>query len=296
MENPAYDVSLFKDFADAVRLSLANEGHDVSHVQHDDHAAVMLYFKVARYDIGAQPRGIKKPIDFQCPAEHLTGLQRLEHTILTGADLKPYRSRQSQNTEFQDGLFDHWNIHHFHLGKNTEKDGFIERTDDLLFCLIDETSAYFIKIASHDSSPWVKKELISIIHQNWPAVLDHCRLKGISSVELNYQDDDLGKLRKAGLASILDMEDGTFYIEPGMGRTMGGLHVQDLMRADKISRIADSVQGVISETWAEISDNARILGYHFRPQVSLKLFETAPYQYWDIIEPDSGYRFRISVR
>ena len=91
------------------------------------------------------------------------------------------------------------------------------------------------------------------------------------------------------------MEDGTFYMEPGVGRTMGGLHVQDLMRANKISHIADWVQREISETWAEISDNARILGYHFKQPVSLKLFETAPYQYWDILEPETCYVFRISV-
>ena len=296
MGNPEYDINLFKDFADAVRLGLTTQGHDVSHVQHDDHAAVMLYFKMARYDIGAKPRAIKKPVDFRCPAEHLIGLQQLEHAILTGTDLTPYRSRQSQHTEFQDGLLDHWNIHHFHLGKNTEKDGFIERTNDLLFCLIDDTFAYFIKVANHDSSPWAKKELITIIHHNWPDALDHCRARGISSLTTDLQDDDLGKLRKAGMVTILDMEDGTFYIEPGIGRTMGGLHAQDLMRADKISHITDWVQGIISETWAEISDNARMLGYHFKPPVSLRLFETVPYQFWEILEPESGYRFRINVR
>ena len=296
MGNPAYDISLFKDFADAVRLSLTTQGLDISRVQHDDHAAVMLYFKMARYDIGAQPRDIKKPTDFQCPPERLTGLQRLENAILTGADLTPYRSRQSQNTEFQDGLFDHWNIHHFHLGRNFEKDGFVERTNDLLFCLIDDTFAYCIKVASHDSSPWVKKELITIIHRNWPDALDHCRARGISSLATDLQDEDLGKLRKAGIVTILDMEDGTFYIEPGIGRTSGGLHAQDLMRADKISHITDWVQSVISETWAETLENARKLGYHFKLPVYLRLSKTVPHEYWDILEPKSGYVFRINVR
>ena len=269
MENQRYDISLFKDFADTVRLSLRTQGHDVSQVQDDDHAAVMLYFKVERYEIKALPRSIRKPVEFNCPPEHLAGLGGLEQAILTGADLRPYRSKNTQNTEFQDGLLDHWNIHHFHLGSRPEDDGFVERTNDLLFCLIEGSCAYFIKIASHDSSPWVKKELITIIHQNWPEVLDNSRVRGVSSLETELQDDDLAKLRKASLATILDMEDGTFYIEPGIGRTMGGLHAQDLMRADDIRRITRRVEGVISETWAEISGNARKLGYHFKTPVSL---------------------------
>jgi len=296
MANPEFDVNLFRDFADAVRFGLANQGHDVSRVQADDHAAVMLYFKIGRYHIEALPRSIKKPPDFQCPPEHLAGLEGLERAILTGTDLQPYRSKQTQNSEFQDGLLDHWNIHHFHLGNRIEEDGLIGRTNDLLFCLMEDNCAYFIKIASHDSSPWAKKELITIIHKNWPSTLDSSRARGISGLEPKLQDEDLGKLRKAGLVTILDMEDGTFYIEPGIGRTSGGLHVQDLMRADKVNRLTDWVQGVISQTWTEICDNARKLGYHFKPPVSLKLFETVPRQYWDILEPESGYRFRINVR
>ena len=295
MGNASYDVSLFKDFADAVRLSLTTQGHDVSHVQNDDHAAVMLYFKMDRYDIKAPHRSIKRPVDFLCPPEHLVGLQGLEHAILTGADLQPYRSRQTQKTEFQDGLLDHWNIHHFHLGNNFEEDGFVERTNDLLFCLIDDTCAYLIKITSHDSSPWVKKELITIIHQNWPAALENSRVRGISSLEAELQDDDLAKLRRAGIVTILDMEDGTFYIEPGIGRTMGGLHARDLMMADKIRRITNWVEREISKTWAEISGNARMLGYHFKLPVSLTLYATVPYEHWDILEPESGYRFRVKL-
>ena len=99
-------------------------------MQNDDHAAVMLYFKMDRYDIKALPRSIKRPVDFLCPPEHLVGLQELENAILTGADLKPYRSRQSPNSEFQDGLLDHWNIHHFHLGNNIGEDGFVQRTNE----------------------------------------------------------------------------------------------------------------------------------------------------------------------
>ena len=295
MESARYDVSLFKDFADVVRRGLTTQGHDVSPVQSDDHAAVMLYFKIKRYDIKAMPRSIKRPVDFRCPPELLVGLQGLEHAILTGADLQPYMSRQTQKTEFQDGLLDHWNIHHFHLGNNFEEDRFVERTNDLLFCLIEDSCAYFIKITSHDSSPWVKKELITIIHQNWPAALDKFRIIGISRLEVELQDDDLEKLRKRRLVTPLDMGDGTIYIEPGIGRTLGGLHVQDLMMADKVNRITDWVEGAISETWPEISDNARKLGYHFKLPVSLTLYETVPSEHWEILEPESGYRFRVNL-
>ena len=294
MANPEFDVNLFRDFADAVRISLTNQGHDVSQVLDDDHAAVMLYFKMERYEIKAVPRSIRKSAEFNCLPRHRVGLERLEHAIRSGDDLRPYRSRNTQNTESQDGLLDHWNIHHFHLGNRFEDDGFVERTNDLLFCFIEEVCAYFIKITSHDSSPWVKKELITVIHQNWPEALDNSRVRGISRLSSELQDDDLAKLRKANLVTMLDMGDGTFYIEPGIGGTMGGLHAQDLMRADDIGRIADRVEAIISDTWKHVSDSARKLGYHFKTPVSLTLYQTVPHVYWEILDRESGYRFRIN--
>ena len=289
------EIDLFSDFAKATRQSLGSQGFSLSRVQDDDRAAIMLYCKMQRYAIEDRPRKIYKAATFQCPSHHQIGLLGLEKAIQTGSSLKPYRSKQIDNTGYDDGLFDHWKTHHFHLGTKLGEDGFVERTNELLFSLIGDDSAYFIKIAPHNSSPWAKKDLITTIHANWPDVLNHYLVKGIDRLEHDISDGDRKSLRDAHVMTFLEMEDGTVYIEPGIGRTLGGLHVQDLQKADELKRIASWVERTISENWEQISDNARRQGYHLKPNASLSLCETVPHLYWDILDRESGYRFRQPV-
>ena len=292
---PEFQVNLFKDFAEALRRSMEIQGHDVSDVRSDDHAAVMLHLKTERYAIPARPRTIETSIQFRCPPDRVEGLHGLEEAISMGAELRPYRSRRIENTQFLDGLLDYWNIHHFHLGVEIEADGFVERTNELLFSLVGHDSAYFIAIMRHDSSPWAKKEIITIIHENWPDLLENCRVRGVNELMYELQDRDRQELRKAGVSTFLDMPDGTIYMEPGLGLTGGGDHCLDLMDANRVKRTAALVESRIAANWKEISANARKQGFHFNGRVSLSLFRTSPFRYWDVIEPESRYFFRIYV-
>ncbi len=64
-------MNLLKDLANVLRNQIKAQGYDVSHVQNDDHAALMLYSKVLRYTIEPLPRDIRKAAGFQCPQQHL---------------------------------------------------------------------------------------------------------------------------------------------------------------------------------------------------------------------------------
>lgn len=290
-----YRLSLFKDFAYALRRGMAMQGYDITSVRDDDRAAVMLQLKKERYEIQVRPRKIEKPVGFRCPSGRSDGLYGLEKAISAGVDLRPYRSRRIENAQFLDGLLDYWNIHHFHLGRIIEAEGFVERTNELLFCLVEDDCVYFIAIMCHDSSPWAKKELITIIHENWPGVLEKCRVRGVDKLEWELRDEDHKELREARVATVLDMPDGTIYMEPSLGLTSGGEHVLDLMDANRIKRAADSVESEIEANWSEISDNAQKQGFHFKGEVALSLLRTIPLEYWDVIESESGYWFRINL-
>ena len=292
MTNKNLRINLFKDFADAVRRDMAVEGHEVNHVKDDDHAAIMLYYKTRRYMIEPRPRGVLKATGFQHPPQYELGIQKLEQAIQNGTCLTPYRSKRIATATSSDDLFDYWQIHHFHLGSNQMNDGFVERTNELLFCRIEDEHAYFIKIASHDSSPWAKKELVEIIHENWPDTISYARLSSVSSLEGELNDDERKVLRRANAVTFLDMADGTIYIEPGIGRTMGGLHVNDLRAADDIHRFTETVEAQVTNEWPHIIENARRLGYFLKEPVSLLMVETIPHLHWDILDPESGYRFR----
>ena len=134
-------MDLFRDFGHAIRREIANQGYDVIHVENDDHAAAMLYHRLFRYTIDSHPRKVLKPAGFECPPQFNSGLQKLEQAIEVGESLAPYRSKSITSARFRDGLLDCWGIHHFHLGTDVTKEGFIERTDDLLFCRIDDRCA-----------------------------------------------------------------------------------------------------------------------------------------------------------
>ncbi|MDE2861565.1 MAG: hypothetical protein OXP10_01285 [Chloroflexota bacterium] len=288
-------MNLLRDLADTLRRHMAHEGYDVTKVHDDDHAALMLYHKMYRYTIEARPRQVLKAVGFECPSQHAKGIGLLENAIQRGDSLNPYRSKGIATLEARDGLLDYWGIHHFHLGTKLMEDGFVERTAELLFCLLDDRCAYFIKVATHDSSPWAKKELVDAIHINWPEIIRPYLLKDVVGVSPELNDADLAALREANVMSILKMQDGTFYLEPGLGNTTGGVHINDLRWADNVSRVAGAVEDQVHRDWQSIVENAKKLGYQLESTEPLLLANTAPFVYWDIVDPGSGYRFRRYV-
>ena len=158
-------------------------------------------------------------------------------------------------------------------------DGFVKRTKEILFCRIEDTQAYFIKIAPHGRSvppPWAKQELVEIIHENWPDTISSARVSNVSSLAVKLNDEDRRALRRANGVTFLDMADGTIYIEPGIGRTMGGLHWNDLSAADDIRRFTKRVETQVANEWPHIIENARRLGYFPKEPVSLTMLETNP--------------------
>ena len=72
----------------------------------------------------------------------------------------------------------------------------------------------------------------------------------------------------------------------------GGLHWNDLSAADDMRRFAERVETQIASDWLHIVENAKRLGYFLKEPVSLTMLETIPNLHWDILDPESGYRFR----
>ena len=139
-------INLFANLADALRERISTLGFDVGDVENDSHAAVRLWSKIRRYQIDPHPRRINKAVGFSCPEEHTTGIRQLEKAIEDGEDLKPYRSNKvARLADDTDDLLDYWKIHHFHLGSTIGDRGFVERTNELLFCRVEEDCVFFIK-------------------------------------------------------------------------------------------------------------------------------------------------------
>ena len=295
-------MNLYGDLVDAIRRGLESDGYDVASVENDDEATVRLYSRLTRRNVVPRPRRILKADDFE-PSSHECGIAKLESAIRYGEHLAPYMSKTIADIDAQDSLLDHWGIYHFHLGNDLEDNGkFVRRTRDILLCRIDDTSLYFIKVLPHGhdaSAPWYKKELIEIIHKNWPESIRHALATGVTGLSPRLNDQQVAELRrKAVLMLLLEMADGTVYMPPGVGKTLGlvatdGSNVNDTRFADEVYRLIKLVEQRIIEDYPRIYENARQLGYHLKQPVAFMLSQTQPGVYWDILEPNSRFRFRV---
>ena len=295
-------INLYRDFADAIRYEMASEGYEIASVKGDDEAAIRLYAKLSRRMIAPRPRQILKASDFD-QSDYEDAIAKLENAIRSGANLSPYMSKTIIDAESHDSMLDHWGIYHFHLGTELEETGnFVRRTGDILLCRVDDSYAYFIAILPHGRNvpaPWYRKELIEIIHKNWPESIRHALATGVTGVSPSLNDPEVEELRRrTNLVLFLEMSDGTVYIPPGVGNTLGlvatdGSNINDTRFADKIRDLTKMVEDRIGDTYLQIHENARQLGYKFNEPVSFVLAQTQLGVYWDILESSSHFRFRI---
>ena len=98
-------------------------------------------------------------------------------------------------------------MHHFHLGRGTDKDGFVKRSKDLLFAIGAPMDAYFVDVRPHppkDGIGWVSQELLRIVHSNWPQLIEANVLHGISGDELT--DEEMQELRRKNMNYAMNID------------------------------------------------------------------------------------------
>ena len=278
---------------------MASKGYDIASIKCDDEAAIRSYARFDRRIIEPRPRRILKASNFDS-SNHEVGIAKLEAAIRNGDSLTPYMSKTITDTGYRDSLLDHWGIFHFHLGTELEDGGsFVRRTRDVLLCRVDDSHAYFIKVVPHVPAPWYEKELIEIIHENWPESIKHALATGVTGLSPTLNDQEVAELRrKSNIVLLLEMSDGTVYVPPGVGNTLvtvatDGSSVNDTRFADWLHRLTKLIEERIRDDYPRIHENARKLGYQFSEPVSFVLARAQPSVYWDILEPNSRFSFRI---
>lgn len=138
-----------------------------------------------------------------------------------GEDLKAYLSQRvvqkaislnntSQSAD-KDGMLNEWGFHHLHLGAQLENDGFIQRTNELLFIRIFKDCVCFINIFTHDD--FSNSEAIKILYRNWPETMKPFKMNGVKAPSIERADQERAKLRKAGATNFIVI-DGNVYAPP----------------------------------------------------------------------------------
>ena len=101
----------------------------------------------------------------------------------TGADVKPYLSTRIKYANRNDKLLWDYGMHHFHLGEQFDQSGFVERSDYLLYAMVNDEDALFVDVRLHsdpEDLQWVRQDLLIIVSTNWPEVIDAHVLHGLT--------------------------------------------------------------------------------------------------------------------
>ncbi len=265
IQPPAID--LWQDIARGCRFDLTSRGHSVDGL--DDWHSVWTLLNAERRGIPTQSRKVFCSRQFQCPSAHLQALSDIEAKIRKGEDLNPHLSKLTENATDHDPLLNHWGIYHLHLGTKLRRDGFIERTNHLLFCRFTAESAYLIDVHPHKDA-WPRSEMMKIVHDNWPETIARWRARGVSGQLLS--DSEIRNLRGNGVNHVLRMADGTAYFPPGGGTSASGSNIIDTLVTDCLRHWATNESQRIIGNWTKIAEDVRNEGVAIVEPVNLELW------------------------
>ncbi|WP_151809262.1 hypothetical protein [Acinetobacter soli] len=174
--------------------------------------------------INKNPRKVFFSKKFRVPDDLRAGLDALVFKLENGEDVNPYLNKPSVDPKQQDGMLNHFGIHHFHLGTNL-KGHFMERTGIIALVLIRNDIAFFIDAPLHgkDADPlvWSKQIYIQIIHDEKPELISMFKVNGTLMSD-PLDDENLNILRKKNVNAFIQVNDGTHYMGPGFGTLASG--------------------------------------------------------------------------
>lgn len=233
------DINFLADIQELITQELSRLGHPPALGENLD-TVLIRYLNFTRRLLPILPWTVKQSKDLaskSLPQKIKLGLQQFIKKAESGQSLKPHLSTQSDNPNFRDLMFYDWGVFHFHLGTNTHpnRQGFVERTDDLLFAITDSNTAtmYLIDIHPHDGG-FTNQDLLRIIEENWAEILDPYTVKRAIGLTYNASDNDIGIFRNAGITTILQTPGGRVLVPMGGGITSAGTSIRNRMEADSI--------------------------------------------------------------
>ena len=232
-----------EQYNSVLKKSLSENPFAETNEQQSYHRASELIHIFLNYDnrcIKPIPRNVyySKELEHSLVSDYTNYINVIDDIVRklrNGQSVMDRLSKKMKDVLYEDGMLNDWRLYHFHLGEKVDND-FCERTGALLigFIPLNKDDMYLIKIIPNHrgNAVFADKELIEIIQDNWPELLDKFRMNGVSpEVELSTQQ--YYKLRKTGVVSLVKIGDSS-YLGPGLGVTCAGTSIQVQIKADKI--------------------------------------------------------------
>jgi len=288
-------VDFYSDWIQMLRKELLAEGYAVD-ASENPFEVCKKYFNVQKRRITKKPRKVLISREFKCPLEYQAAVNTIIDRAEKGEDLTPYLSKLLLDADYNDSLLNDWGIHHFHLSNlpDPKNPQFVERTKSLLFARVTNDCFYLIAVMKHGD--WTNKQLLEILHANWPDSLQiyRCDISSLSG----YSEDDIRKFRKHNIMAFIELHDGTTYAPLGGGYATSGVSIEVVQCCDYMKACIDELEEYVKQNAAQLVEQAY---YQHRvaigPQLSFRLEElsikddaiTAR-----LVEQNSGVKFTIS--
>ena len=198
---------------------------------------------------------------------------RLRQLIFNGANVNAFLSKNIRSATGWDGLLWHYVMHHFHLSSDVGVDGFVKRSDRLLFAIVAPLDAYFVDVRPHppkDGVEWVSQELLHIVHSNWPQLIEANVLHGVCGTQLT--DGEIHQLRRKSMNYAIEI-DGKSIAPLGRGMAGDGSSVLCTIFASKLLRDLRHHEEVLNndEIHEAVAQNLRAQGFDAGPTLEFEL-------------------------
>lgn len=237
-------IDLKKDLNNIFKCLFIENGFKIDGVKGNDF--VLAYLNFFRRRVSSRKRVMYLSDCFKCPDSLCKAWKKFRCCVEDGNDISIYQSKQIVDLTKKDLLLNDWGIYHFHLGEKLDK-GWVKRTDELVFAMVKPDAFYTIGIFKHGD--WANKDLLEIVHRNWPELLREFRSRSLN-VEL-LDNNKMKILRKNGYNFLVRMEDGTCYFPPGSGHVVAGYGLGDIVRLTRIERFLDDYEKKIIQGFKE---------------------------------------------
>lgn len=237
MSDSPITIDLYADFATNCADALVSAGYAAPTGSAEE--MIRAYATVRHRRIPVRPRKVHKA-PYQVPAHLAVGESAFLGKVSAGDDLRPYQSTLLERADFNDGMLNDFGIQHFHLGTTSHptKPGFMARTDPVLFGMAREDDFYSLGCYHHGD--WSKTVALDNIHANWPDVLGSHAIKGVQLTQ-TYTDEEIERLRRAGINALTQRPDGTFHVGPGGGITTAKTSTRVSLDLTKIRRLCNEL-------------------------------------------------------
>ncbi len=158
-----------------------------------------------------------------------------------GKNINFFQSETLFQSKRHDHLLNEWNIYHFHLSTERQKNSnFYGRTKAILFIYITGDKAILLDVKGHSrqgKSIFADQYWIEILHDHFPDDIKHL----LHSFDMpqsgdNYSAEERMGLWEKGLTPFLYNIRGFTYGAPGIGRTTSGHAIQIIRQHNSIIR------------------------------------------------------------